>query len=915
MPITSDLFEAYLKCPTKCFLRSLGETGTNNSYANWVRTQYLSYSAEGIKRLVKDFAEDEVITGTVDSEKARSPKWRLSIQTLARTYNRESIIHAVERLTSERGDKSESLIPIRFINTNRVHKHDKLSLAFDALALSQMLGRKISVGNIISGDNHARLTVDPGELASEVNAVTEKIDTLLSSNSPPELILNRHCPECEFKHQCRQRALEIDELSLLSGITETERNSHRSRGIFTVKQLSYTFRSRSPRKRAKNPAMPHYFALQALAIRENTVYIHGTPSFPKSETQIYLDIEGLPDNESYYLIGALVVSEGKESFHSFWADDKSEEPARFSEFVESVSQLSDFRILHFGAYDTVAMKRMKARLPELLHTKVDRILERATNVLSVIHQHIYFPVYANSLKDIGRFLGFEWTSNNATGLEAIVWRNIWNTAKASDIKTQLLQYNQDDCRALKHVVESIGRLVASNVPMAPGDGVGPVVNTSDLKQKRSDRHRFRKIDFVVPGFDVVNRSAYFDYQRQRVFARASGALRRRFAKKLRRRSRVKPNKILHLETKKCISCGSRKISQLRPVKRRSIDLKFFPGGVKKWITDYLSWNYKCTKCGSLFTPEGVPGGRAPKYGHGLATWCIYNNLVCGQNLLRVRRALIDVFDLDVPQPTIFRFKSSQREILQPVYDNILTHLLKGSLLHIDETEVKLKGRVGYVWVFASMDAVYFEYRDSRKAQFLGPLLKDFKGVLVSDFFTGYDSLDCPQQKCLIHLIRDMNEDLLRNSFDAEYKTLVEGFGHLLRQIVETVDKYGLKQRHLGKHRRDTVRLLKSVETARYSSQVATKYQERMGKYGSRLFTFLDYDGVPWNNNNAEHAIHAFARVRRFADGRFTEDSVREYLVMLSVAESCKYQNIDVLEFLLGQANKPSDCQLLLECGG
>jgi predicted RecB family nuclease len=60
--------------------------------------------------------------------------------------------------------------------------------------------------------------------------------------------------------------------------------------------------------------MPHYFALQALAIRENTVYIHGTPSFPKSETQIYLDIEGLPDNESYYLIGALVVSEGERIF-------------------------------------------------------------------------------------------------------------------------------------------------------------------------------------------------------------------------------------------------------------------------------------------------------------------------------------------------------------------------------------------------------------------------------------------------------------------------------------------------------------------------------------------------------------------------------------------------------------------------
>jgi Transposase IS66 family len=70
-------------------------------------------------------------------------------------------------------------------------------------------------------------------------------------------------------------------------------------------------------------------------------------------------------------------------------------------------------------------------------------------------------------------------------------------------------------------------------------------------------------------------------------------------------------------------------------------------------------------------------------------------------------------------------------------------------LHIDETEVKLRGCKGYVWVFASMDAVYFEYRDSRKAQFLGPLLEEFHGVLISDFFTGYDSLTCPQQKCLI----------------------------------------------------------------------------------------------------------------------------------------------------------------------
>jgi len=47
------------------------------------------------------------------------------------------------------------------------------------------------------------------------------------------------------------------------------------------------------------------------------------------------------------------------------------------------------------------------------------------------------------------------------------------------------------------------------------------------------------------------------------------------------------------------------------------------------------------------------------------------------------------------------------------------------------------------------------------------LLADFRGVLVTDFYSAYDSINCPQQKCLIHLIRDLNDDLRRNPFNEE----------------------------------------------------------------------------------------------------------------------------------------------------
>jgi hypothetical protein len=64
-----------------------------------------------------------------------------------------------------------------------------------------------------------------------------------------------------------------------------------------------------------------------------------------------------------------------------------------------------------------------------------------------------------------------------------------------------------------------------------------------------------------------------------------------------------------------------------------------------------------------------------------------------------------------------------------------------------------------------------------------------------------------------------------------------------------------------------------------------------------MFTFFDFDGVPWNNNNAEHAVKAFATLRRVIDGVTSEAGLRDYLVLLSLCETCKYKSIDFLDFL------------------
>jgi len=172
MKITTPLFEAGLKCITKCFLRSLGETGTGNAYADWVRTQAESYRNAGMKDLMAGVADDEYIIGSPGTGNWKTAKWRLAVDLVAHAENLESSLHAVERAPSEGRGQPGQFTSIRFVFTNKLNWDDKLLLAFDALVLSEMLGLKVGLGKIIHGDNQATLKVKISALAGAVRKLT-----------------------------------------------------------------------------------------------------------------------------------------------------------------------------------------------------------------------------------------------------------------------------------------------------------------------------------------------------------------------------------------------------------------------------------------------------------------------------------------------------------------------------------------------------------------------------------------------------------------------------------------------------------------------------------------------------------------------------------------------------------------------
>jgi CRISPR/Cas system-associated exonuclease Cas4 (RecB family) len=108
MNISADLFAAFLKCPTKCWLRSAGEPASGNAYAEWVKSQTASHRLKETERLVSEIPKDEFVVYP-SLENLKSAKWRLAtgtaVQARMNSCVLESEIHAIFYEKQEKGQQ------------------------------------------------------------------------------------------------------------------------------------------------------------------------------------------------------------------------------------------------------------------------------------------------------------------------------------------------------------------------------------------------------------------------------------------------------------------------------------------------------------------------------------------------------------------------------------------------------------------------------------------------------------------------------------------------------------------------------------------------------------------------------------------------------------------------------------------
>ncbi|MCX6915851.1 MAG: IS66 family transposase [Verrucomicrobia bacterium] len=961
MRITPHIFDAFLKCATKCHLRSFGEIGAGNEYAEWVRGQDESYRREAVKALQEAVPETERVFAPPATENLKAAKWRLAVDLLARTPDRlmdsslgadamltdhepptthpspcplpatrgegggrpgegsdvrkpgpneearglgapgseqllESRLHAVERVPSEGRGKPAQFIPIRFVFRNKLTKDDRLLLAFDALVLSQMLGREVGLGKIVHGDDHATLKVKTSVLATQVRKRIQKLAALLSNTAPSDLVLNRHCAECEFQARCRKIAVEKDDLSLLARMSGKERQELRSKGIFTITQLSYTFRPRRRPKKLRDKKEKYHHSLKALAIREKKIHIVGSPKLKIEGTPVYLDVEGLPDRDFYYLIG-LRIGNGESAIqHSLWADTVADEGKIWREFLAILETVEQPVLLHYGSFENTFLKELCER-----HAKPDegsavsRVIGSTINVLSVIFSQIYFPSPSNGLKDIAHFLGFKWAEPESSGSKSIIWRSNWERSADPTLQRRLITYNSEDCEALEMVAYAILQVGLSSNPVGSMTKGNEVVSVDSIKTLETMWPKFKS---PISAFEEINKAAQWDYQRDKVYVRSSRRIRRISQRKRLRTKRPLPiARILkHPECDHCPTCNKKGYRHYDVTKRVLYDIHIGRFNLRRRIVEYHYHVFWCSGCKMRF---GIPKEFWPesKFGRNFVAYLLYHAIGLRIPMGIVRESVNRLWGLDLAHGIVNQFKVRAARFYAETHQAIIKRLASGKLIHVDETQVSIKGKTAFVWVLTSLHEVAYVYADTREVQFVKTLLVEFRGVMISDFYTAYDSFECLQQKCLIHLMRDLNQEILDHPYDEELKQIVTSFSVLLKPMIETVDRYGLKKHYLRKHQVPVARFYHFLNNADCKSEAAIKCKQRFEKNRDKLFTFLEHDGVPWNNNNAEHAIKAFAALRDIVQGSWTEKAVGEHLVLLSICQTCKYMGVDFLDFL------------------
>ncbi len=317
--------------------------------------------------------------------------------------------------------------------------------------------------------NPTTLWHEYGAALAEARAIVSKTATTLPAFSSV-------CKNCVWYSACVDALEKADDLTLIPFLGRSKRDAMYDHVSTTSDFAASNPDSYIDKKKTKFPGIgpeslrKFHARAQLVSTKGSQPYLSAPVTLPTSDHELFFDIEVDPMRDICYLHGFVERRNGdddSERFVYFLAEtpDAAAEERAFRGAWEYMHAAPAAAIYYYSKYERTIYRKLQAKYPGVCSAdKVEQLFHpwRAVDLyFDVVLKATEWPTRDFSLKTLAKFLGFKWRDTHPSGAASIEWFHRWVETGDREIRQRILDYNEDDCRATRVLLDGIRGLSAA----------------------------------------------------------------------------------------------------------------------------------------------------------------------------------------------------------------------------------------------------------------------------------------------------------------------------------------------------------------------------------------------------------------------------------------------------------------------
>jgi predicted RecB family nuclease len=116
-------------------------------------------------------------------------------------------------------------------------------------------------------------------------------------------------------------------------------------------------------------------------------------------------------------------------------------------------------VYYYSKYERTVWRKLRQKYPGVCaEAGIEALFDPTRSVdlyFDVVRSKTEWPTRDFSIKTLAKFLGFQWRDASPSGAASIEWFDRWAKSGDAEIKSRIIDYNEDDCRATRVLLDGI----------------------------------------------------------------------------------------------------------------------------------------------------------------------------------------------------------------------------------------------------------------------------------------------------------------------------------------------------------------------------------------------------------------------------------------------------------------------------